>query len=149
MYEAVKTIGKELENNSDDFCCNDFDNEQKLEVRINLGGGYYGEIELNLDFKQNEFVVKCIIDERQYCNIFMVNDDDYGEDEDEDEDLDDDTRFDIEKALTDWNTTDIYSDLKAAMDRAEEITDVINSETGGCLNDEDFEFITRVKAAIK
>lgn len=82
---------------------------------INFGlYGNFGDVELFLDFNKNEFTVKGKVDESQYCSMFMID-----EDEIDYEDLDA------------WNTTDVYSDINKALDRAQEIVDAYLSESDG------------------
>lgn len=82
---------------------------------INFGlYGNFGDVELFLDFDKNEFTVKGKVDESQYCSMFMIDEDEI--------DYDD---------LDAWNTTDVYSDINKALDRAQEIVDAYLSESDG------------------
>ena len=82
---------------------------------LNVGlYGNFGDVELFLDFDKNEFTVKGKVDESQYCAIFMIDEDEI--------DYDD---------LEAWNTTDVYSDINQALDRAQEIVDAYLSESDG------------------
>ena len=80
---------------------------------LNVGlYGNFGDVELFLDFDKNEFTVTGKVDESQYCSIFMIDEDEI--------DYDD---------LEAWNTTDVYSDINQALDRAQEIVDAYLSES--------------------
>ena len=82
---------------------------------LNVGlYGNFGDVELFLDFDKNEFTVTGKVDESQYCSIFMIDEDEI--------DYDD---------LEAWNTTDVYSDINQALDRAQEIVDAYLSESDG------------------
>lgn len=82
---------------------------------INFGlYGNFGDVELFLDFDKNEFTIYGKVDESQYCSMFMID-----EDEIDYEDLEA------------WNTTDVYSDINKALDRAQEIVDAYLSESDG------------------
>lgn len=82
---------------------------------LNVGlYGNFGDVELFLDFDKNEFTVMGKVDESQYCSIFMIDEDEI--------DYDD---------LEAWNTTDVYSDINQALDRAQEIVDAYLSESDG------------------
>lgn len=77
--------------------------------------GNYGDVELFFDFDKNEFTVKGKVNESQYSALFMVTEDEI--------DYDD---------LDEWNTTDVYSDINQALDKAQEIVDAYLSESDGC-----------------
>ena len=82
---------------------------------LNVGlYGNFGDVELFLDFDKNEFTVTGKVDESQYCSIFMIDEDEI--------DYDD---------LEAWNTTNVYSDINQALDRAQEIVDAYLSESDG------------------
>ena len=82
---------------------------------LNVGlYGNFGDVELFLDFDKNEFTVIGKVDESQYCSMFMIDEDEI--------DYDD---------LEAWNTTDVYSDINQALDRAQEIVDAYLSESDG------------------
>ena len=74
--------------------------------------GNFGDVELFLDFDKNEFTVNGKVDESQYCSMFMIDEDEI--------DYDD---------LDAWNTTDVYSNVNQALDRAQEIVDAYLSES--------------------
>ena len=98
-----------------DYFNNAVGNVNKDGNTMNFGlYGNFGDVELFLDFDKNEFTVKGNVDESQYCSMFMID-----EDEIDYEDLDA------------WNTTDVYSDINKALDRAQEIVDAYLSESDG------------------
>lgn len=76
--------------------------------------GHFGDVELFLDFDKNEFTVKGKVDESQYSALFMVDEDEI--------DYDD---------LDEWNTTDVYSDVNQALDKAQDIVDAYLTESDG------------------
>ena len=87
-------------------------NDQTLTVDLTSN---YGNIKLICDFAAGIYTVICEVDEDQYCNLFEI-------------DYDDIDREDFDA----WNTTDKYTELPKALERAEEILDAMESETGGC-----------------
>lgn len=76
--------------------------------------GNFGDVELFLDFDKNEFIVKGKVNESQYSALFMVDEDEI--------DYDD---------LDEWNTTDVYSDINQALDKAQDIVDAYLTESDG------------------
>lgn len=87
-------------------------NDQTLTVYLT---SHYGNIKLICDFAADVYIVIGEVDEDQYCNLFEIDSDDIDRED-----------FDA------WNTTDKYTELAKALERAEEILDVMESETGGC-----------------
>lgn len=84
------------------------DNYLSLDLTSNYGN-------LKFTINDNKYIVEGTVDEEQYCNIFMID-----EDEIDYEDLDA------------WNTTDSFSNINKALERCQEIVDAYESETGGC-----------------
>lgn len=92
----------------DDVYCHD----QTLTVNLT---SHYGNIKLICDFATDVYIVIGEVDEDQYCNLFEIDSEDIDRED-----------FDA------WNTTDKYTELAKALERAEEILDAMESETGGC-----------------
>lgn len=76
--------------------------------------GNFGDVELFLDFDKNEFIVKGKVNESQYSALFMVDEDEINYDD-----------------LDEWNTTDVYSDINQALDKAQDIVDAYLTESDG------------------
>lgn len=98
-----------------DDCTIDEDNNQ---LTFNFSSNF-GEVEIQFDFDNNKYVVICSMDEYQYSNLYMCDEDDIDEEN-----------------LDAWNTHESFTDSKQAFNRFAEIIFSLNSDSDGSLEDE-------------
>lgn len=83
---------------------------------------HFAGLEGTLNFKENKYIIECLMDEYSYCDMVM-------------KDIEEMDKDDCENCYA-WNTIDEYDNVEDALERLKEIITSLDSETDGSIEDE-------------
>ncbi len=94
----------------------------------------FGEIRLGCDFFNREYIVESNMDIEQYCNMYMVAEDEV-----------------TDEQLYEWNSIDKYDNLVDALKKCQDLLDAYESENGNSdlFNLDDDKFFTNAIKIVK
>ena len=111
----------------------DYVHKSNEDMIINLSCEF-GEIRLGCDFLNKEYIVESNMDIEQYCNMYMVAEDEVTDEE-----------------LYEWNSIDKYDNLVDALKKCQDLLDAYESENGNSdiFNLDDDKFFTNAIKIVK
>ena len=111
----------------------DYVHRSNEDMIINLSSEF-GEIRLGCDFLNKEYIVESNMDIEQYCNMYMVAEDEVTDEE-----------------LYEWNSIDKYDNLVDALKKCQDLLDAYESENGNSdiFNLDDDKFFTNAIKIVK
>ena len=111
----------------------DYVHRSNEDMIINLSCEY-GEIRLGCDFLNKEYIVESNMDIEQYCNMYMVAEDEVTDEE-----------------LYEWNSIDKYDNLVDALKKCQDLLDAYESENDNSdiFNLDDDKFFTNAIKIVK